>query len=419
MKKIKTIFVALSSVALMASCGGPNAKFTTLSYKRVLSEFEKHALMEKVLFATFANLNKVEWESYNLATNQLTSKETQSKDTYTYYLKDEMDRTYISKIVEKKAGKEQKLEYTIESHRALYDEEKRLYAYSTIRSDDKTYYYQDEVYDEGQQAWGMMSDFENLYNLLYDSNMKAYEDKNGNNFFAYSNVSESNNLVNYGNSKKIYHKIQKVQRVFELNKDNSLKSMAEVTTVEENRDPSTADFYNKMKQTNSYKETMKFYYGDKAEASGKVVELRQIAKEGYNLSSNPQFKGYAYKEDGTEISSMNISTDSSKRVAFDKYHYVLRVNNLPAQLLGETVSTLKLKVSGNSANYSTDVPVAFDLECKIGSLAAGNTELSLVDGAIKMGKDSINLRVELDVQATAEGAVFSNVAAYAMVSFLS
>jgi DNA-binding transcriptional regulator of glucitol operon len=44
--KMKSIFIALASAALLASCGG--AKWQSYSWKRVLTNAEKNALLFKV-----------------------------------------------------------------------------------------------------------------------------------------------------------------------------------------------------------------------------------------------------------------------------------------------------------------------------------------------------------------------------------
>lgn len=419
MKKIKTLFVALSSAALLASCGA-NVSFKEFTYKRVLSDNEKAAFIEKVKSVTFAKLNKYEYEDYLEITKLIKNSKASFKYVTNFYKNDEMEWQCTNKQSGKDAEKVYDYEYHTNFYRALFDAENLKYAEAFEYEQDNSYSYGQETLPESELGLHAMNDLESAILNLTDSQMKAYEDKKGNVFFAFSKVQETNQLVNYGNSKKNYHRILKEQRVAELNNDFTLKSISYVYSVEQNRDPDTNEFYNKTKQTQVNTESYKFYYGEKADASAKVVELRQKAKEGYRLStSNPTVKGKAFKEDGTELaSSYNFSVEQNKQFEFGKRHIVARFYNLVPKL-GEDVSTVKLQVSGQSLSNAVADPVAFDLEVPIASLGAGNSGLSLVDGAIKLGKNNVSIKIEFDLEATAQGAVASNVAAYAILSTLS
>ena len=416
MKKIKTLFVALSSAALLASCGA-KVSFKEFTYKRVLSEDEKTALIEKVKSVTFAKINKYEYEDCSEITKLIKNSKSSIKYVYNYYKNNEMEWQCTNKQSGKDAEKVYDYEYHTKFYSALFDEENLKYANAYEYDEDNRYSY-DQVqlypYELGLNAMG---DLENAFLNLMDTQMKAYEDKKGNVFFVFSNVQETNSLTAYGNSKKNFHRIQKEQRVAELNKDFTLKSLNYVISVDQNRDPDTNEFYKKTKQVSVSTYSYKFYYGEKADASAKVVELRQKAKEGYRLStSSPTVKGRAFKEDGTELgSSYNFVVEQNKQFEFGKRHIVARFYNLVPNL-GEDVSSVKLQVKGQSLSNAVADPIAYDLEVPIASLGAGNSGLSLVDGAIKLGKNNYNIKVEFDLEATAEGAVASNVAAYATLS---
>lgn len=419
MKKIKTLFVALSSAALLASCGA-KVSFKEFTFKRVLSDDEKAALIEKVKSVTFAKINKYEYEDYSVVTKLIKNSKASYKYVYNFYKNDEMEYQCTNKQSGKDAEKVYDYEYHTNFYRALFDAENLKYAEAYEYDQDNRYSYDQETLFEGELGICAMNELEGAILNLMDSQMKAYEDKKGNVFFAFSKVTETNQLVNYGNSKKNFHKIQKEQRIAELNKDFTLKSTNSVISVEQNRDPDTNEFYKKTKEIQSNSQSYKFYYGEKADASAKVVELRQKAKEGYRLStSNPTVKGKAFKEDGTELaSSYNFIVEQNKQFEFGKRHIVARFYGLVPHL-GEDVSTVKLQVFGQSESNAVADPVAFDLEVPIASLGAGNSGLSLVDGAIKLGKNDVNIKIEFDLEATAEGAVASNVAAYATLSTVS
>lgn len=419
MKKIKTLFVALSSASLLASCGA-KVSFKEFTYKRALNDNEKTALVEKIKSITFAKLNKYEYESYDETTRLLKNSKSEQKYVYNFYKNDEMEWERTDKRSGKEAEREYNYEYHTKSYRAMYDLENFKYAsFGEYDEDNRYTYSQDEIAD-GEQGLYIMNELESAILCLMDSQMKAVEDQKGNISFVFSSVQESNQLVNYGNSKKTFHRIQKEQRVAELNKDLTIKSITTLIAVEQNRDPDTNEFYKNMKHIQSYSESYKFFYGEKADAPAKVVELRQKAKEGYRLSTaNPTVKGKAFKEDGTELaSSYNFVVEQNKQFEFGKRHYVARFYNLVPHL-GEDVSTVKLQVSGQSLSNAVADPVAFDLEVPIASLGAGNSGLSLVDGAIKLGKNNVSIKIEFDLEATAQGAVASNVAAYAILSTLS
>ncbi|MCR5332934.1 MAG: hypothetical protein K6E11_02820 [Bacilli bacterium] len=417
MKKIKTLLVALTTASLLASCGGKGA-WKEYNYKRVLSVDERDVLVEKVVVATFSKLNKVEW-NYNFErTTALKHSTTEQKQVYEVYKNDEYTYEMSNKYYSKQAEKESKQEYVNKRYFACFDEENRKYASVLENGLTGVYTYNEYIYDEGDTSIIFMNEICEVVEALQV--MDAYEDKKGNIFFANNTENETYETEDYGHYKKVKHTAVKQEEIALLNEDLSVKSLSQFELIKTNKDPDTKEFSKKLKENQRSYWEYKFSYGERSDGSSKLAGVRAEAKDGYRLAVNesqltidPTVKGVALKADGTELTEAAFAKVDRKRLSFGKYHYAYKISQVPAKIAEEEVATLKVKLTGNSISNAKDDPVAIDAEVPVGTLVAGNSGLSLADGKLSMGKAPVNIMLEFDLEATAEGASFTNVVAHA------
>lgn len=415
MKKIKTLLVALTTASMLASCGGKGS-WKEFSYKRVLDDDEKAVLLGKVITATFSKVNKIEWNYNYERTTALRHSTLEQKQVTEYFQKGELAYELSTKNYKKEDNVEQKEEHVAKKSRALYDEENRKYAIAMENGLTGAYTYSEEVVPEIDEAKIYAGENCEIIEALQGTGpgeMKAYEDKKGQIFFVSSSVNEVYETEGYGHYKKVKHTIEKSQDVCLLNEDFSIKSLSMLATHETNKDPDTNEFSKKVKEDSRAYWEYKLSYGDRADGSSKVGALRADAKDGYRLQATPTVKGIALKADGTELGEAPFTKVQSRQVGFGKYHFVYKVEAVPPKVLEEEVASLKVKLAGNSISNAKEDPVAIDAEIPVGTLVAGNSGLSLDGGVLKMGKANVNISIEFDLEATADGASFSNVVANA------
>ena len=408
--KIKSIFVALASAALLASCGG--AKWQSYSWKRVLSAVEKNALLFKVQEATLAKLSRYEMKSSSSYVTKLQEQKTEGSEFTDIYLKGEAYGEQKQKITKKVDGITEKSEKTTKSSFVQFDEENHKFALSTEDSLNGTFTYSQMVADEG---FAVAFTLQNIFNTLTSTSINAYENKKGEQFFLSSSESESNTQVEVEHGFKVEHTRTRNQTAALLNKDLSLKSYTVYSSTEKNRDPDTSEFYKKDKLISEDAREYKFIYKDKADGSSKLASFRQLAKEGYRTNGTPTLKFTSYKADGSTIYEEVVNLADAKRVAFNKTHLIFNYEELDPSYLD--VDHIKFKLYTSSISNAKADPVASELDVSFNEYLAGNSGTSYADGAIKMGKGEITFTIELDLEAGAEGAVLSNVNANASLYY--
>lgn len=407
---MKSIFIALASAALLASCGG--AKWQSYSWKRVLSNTEKNALLFKVEEATLAKLSRYESKSSSIRSTKLQEQKIEGSEFGEFYLKGEAYGEQTQKTTNKVNGITEKSEKTTKMNFVQFDEENHKFALSSEDSLDGTFNYSQMVAPEG---YALAFSLQNIFNTLSSSGISAYENNKGEQFFLSSSEAESNNQVEIEHGFKVDHTRNRNQTVALLNKDLSLKSFTRYSSQERNRDPDTLEFYKKDKLITEATQEYKFIYKDKADGSSKLASFRQLAKEGYRTNGAPSLKFISYQADGTPIYEEFVDLVEAKRVAFNKTHLIFNYYELDPSYLD--VDHIKFKLYTSSISNAKDDPVVSELDVSFNEYLAGNSGTSYADGAIKMGKGDITFTIELDLEAGAEGAVLSNVNANASLYY--
>ena len=408
--KMKSIFIALASAALLASCGG--AKWQSYSWKRVLNNSEKNALLFKVQEATLAKLSRFEMKSTFSYTTKLHEQKVEGSNFTEFYLKGEAYGEQTNKTTEKRNGLTEKSENITKLSFVQFDEENHKFAYLSEDSLDGSFNYSQMIADEG---YALASSVSGIFNTLNSSGVSAYENSKGEQFFLLSSESESNTQVELEHEFKVEHTRTRNQTAALLNKDLSLKSVTIYSSTEKNRDPDTLEFYKKDKLISENSTEYKFIYKDKADGSSKLSASRQLAKEGYRTSGNPVLKFMSYTADDTPIYEEVVDLLQAKRVAFNKTHLIFSYEELDPSYLD--VDHIKFKLYTSSISNAKEDPVASELEVSFNEYLAGNSGTSYADGAVKMGKGKITFTIEFDLEATAEGAVLSNVNANASLYY--
>lgn len=408
--KMKSIFIALASAALLASCGG--AKWQSYSWKRVLSGAEKNALLFKVQEATLAKLSRLESKTTSMRNTKLQEQKIEVSEFVEFYLKGEAYGEQTQKTTNKVNGIIEKSERTAKTSFVQFDEENHKFARSSEDSLDGTFDYSQMVADEG---YALDYSVQNIFGTLSSGGISAYENNKGEQFFLSSSEAESNNQVEIEHGFKVDHTRTRTQIAALLNKDLSLKSFTRYSSQERNRDPDTAEFYKKDKLISEATQEYKFIYKDKADGSSKLASFRQLAKEGYRTNGVPTLKFTSYKADNSPIYEEFVDFVEAKRVAFNKTHYIFNCDALDPSYLD--VDHIKFKLYTSSISNAKDDPVVSELDVSFNEYLAGNSGTSYADGAIKMGKGEFTFTIELDLEAGAEGAVLSNVNANAALYY--
>lgn len=408
--KTKSIFIALASAALLASCGG--AKWQSYSWKRILTNAEKNALLFKVQEATLAKLSRFEMKSTSSYTTKLHEQKIEGSNFTEFYLKGEAYGEQTNKTTEKRNGLTEKSESTTKVSFVQFDEENHKFAYLSEDSLDGTFNYSQMTADEG---YALASSLMGIFNTLSSGGISAYENNKGEQFFLSSSEAESNNQVEIEHGFKVDHTRTRNQTAALLNKDLSLKSVTIYSSTEKNRDPDTSEFYKKDKLISENSTEYKFIYKDKADGSSKLASFRQLAKEGYRTNGAPSLKLISYQADGTPIYEDFVNLVEAKRVAFNKTHLIFNCDELDPSYLD--VDHIKFKLYTSSISNAKDDPVVSELDVSFNEYLAGNSGTSYADGAVKMGKGEITFTIEFDLEATAEGAVLSNVNANASLYY--
>lgn len=414
MRISKKLLIVLSAVPLLASCG---VKWKNYSYKRVLSDGEKETLVHKVLAATTPKLKGVVENYYGLSQNALRKDETTQKTQIDVFKKGETFEKFSSEDILEEKGLAKKAKRTRESYFALFDEANHKFAKVDKNNNAdlvETYAYSESVVldAENDAATSAMSGVIDLIIGTGPGELKAVEKKNGENFFLYSNTSETYQTVDYGKESKVVHTRAKTQYVVLLNKDLTIKTCTKFDSLEKNRDSATNEFYKKLKLENKTTVEYLFTYGDREDAPESFAEIRKTAKSGYQLGALT-FKAIGYDKDGNELNTIEFNNVYSRRLSFSKKHVSFHGFEMPETYLTTKVASYKFKLFGSSTSNAKADPVEIDVQVKLGSLSAGNSLTSLSGGALKMGSQAVTLDVECEVEATSKGATVSNVNAYA------
>lgn len=407
MKHIKTFFIALSTAALLSGCGG-KASWEQVSYKRELSDGERVALVEKIYAATTEKLSKYEVKRVADTKTELTQEHTEIKGTTEFFLNGEAYGETTTKVKAKEDAEtlENETKY-IEAY-AQYDKGK--YAIFGEDSEDGFDYNQVEV-NEDYPNFAVKQEMQVLLGIM--NGFKAVEDKKGNPFFVVSEEIETYTPdPDYTNSTKVRHDIERNEGVVRLNKDFSIKSISMYDVAQSNWDPSTHKYSNKVKTLEESSVSYSFTYGKRVDGSKKLSSYRDTAKNGYMLG-NYNLNAKALKQDGTELANVAFNKIDEKSLSFSKMHLVYRAANIPAVIGEDAVDLINIKFVGSAFSNSVEDPVEINAELAIGNLVKGDSDISLANGKLKMGKFGNSVVLEFDVETTAGGASFSNVVAYA------
>ena len=410
--KIKSIFVALASASLLASCGG--AKWQSYSYSRTLSSSEKNTLLFRVEEATLAKISKLEIKGSSFYKTGLRESRSEGSILTEFFTKGEYYKEETTKVNSENRGVVEKSERTKKESLALFDEEKHLYAAVSEDTLNGSYSYDQGAYPEGYAVSDQLS---SIFGTLSSTNVQAVENNKGEQFFLLATETESNSQVEVEHGFKVEHTVNRTQYAAFLNKDLTLKSFTLYTSSEKNRDPDTNEFFKKDKLYSENKTEYSFTYKDRADGSSKLSGIRQLAKEGYYLSNMPHLEVYYYGEDGTEVNHEQFFEVDTKQVSFSKIHVVFHNELLTSIIDDKKVDTLKFKLIGETSSNAKADPIEYNVDLAIGEYIPGNSNSTYADGKIKMGKADTSLQIELDIEATAEGIAVSNVVGRAMLYY--